>query len=116
MTDEELQARKFRLEQLKQAEDYLEEVLKNGTLPRRVYHQSQVLLAADYFLKLDHVPRGSEAIRRCEPKYFEDDLKEDMAKDPEFEKSVMEIAETLVKLGLIDATAIPPITQALAKA
>jgi hypothetical protein len=116
MTAEEKAARDFRLQQLMRAEVYLEEAMNSGGITKRIYHKAQVLLAHDYLLNHEKPVRAGDALRRCDPAYFLQDQKEDMAADANYADSVMKLANALVDLGLIDSVPMPRFTQPLGRA
>lgn len=116
MTSDEEAALAFRLEQLELAEKYLEEGLKSGTIPKRAYSQGQVAIAHDYIMEHKLAGRAMEAIRRCDPDYFLEPQREDMARDPRYAQIVIQLATALVALGLVETVPMPAYTQPLGQA
>jgi hypothetical protein len=106
----------YRLQQLQKAEMALEEMLNTGRISKRIYYKGQIIIARDYLIDHKQVVRAADIVRRCSPQYFLTDQKDDMAADPKYEMVVMELAQRLVDLELIDATPMPRFTQSLAKA
>ena len=113
MTPEEQAAKEFRLKQLQEAEQFLEDMLKAETIPLRAYCKAQVAIAHDYLVDHQRPSRAADALRRCNPEYFKEEQRLDMAEDPSYQKAVIKLAQALVAMGLIDTVPMPRFTQAL---
>lgn len=113
LTDAE---RRQRLQELGQMEEFLEKGLLSGTITKRIYHKGLVALAHDLIVDHQMLVAATDIIRKCDPKYFEDDQREDMRADPGYAEVVIGLAKALVEQGLIDTRPMPKYTQPLAKA
>lgn len=116
MTPEEEEAKEFRLKQLLTAQEFLEESLKAGKMAKRVYAKAQVCIAHDLLVEHQRASRACEALRRCDPEYFQEEQRQDMAEDPRYRDLVVTLASALVALGLADGLDVPAATQALGHA
>jgi hypothetical protein len=107
-----------RLEQLAKATEFLEASVGREHISRRGYHRGQVMLAHDYLVELQEVNLGTQALRRCNPKYFleDDQQRQDMAEDPKYASLVVALARAMVDAGLVDVIPVPAATQLLGEA
>ena len=113
MTPEEQEALAFRLQQLGQAEAFLEAGVKSGQVPKKAYHKGMVAIAHDLVVEHHHNGKAIELLMRCDPEYFKSEQLQDMAEDPGYAQAVVQLGTALVALGLVSQTPQPAFTQPL---